>query len=513
MTPVRGPEWPLVASFAAAIILAAPLWCAAIPAMPDYPAHLASFALIGGLPSHYYEVGWNLLPNLAAEAIVPLLAKTMPLGFATKVFLSAAVVLWALAPAVLQRALFGRANAMALLGAMFAYNANFLWGFFNYYFAVGLGFFVLATWIATDGRRTPMRHAGFALAFTAIYFCHLFALAVLLLGIAGYELSGVLAERPPNASQLVRRFVPLVLACLPAFVFFLLKPAAVGNGLTFDLIDTMPDRLEAAIQYGFDRSAWPLTVAFVLLFAVGLRTGRLAIAPRMGIVLLVFAVAVLFAPESALGGWGVHLRLPAVLGVLAAGALESKMPRYSAAIGVLALALLAAGATALTQNWLGYDAQYAEFRSHSDDIRPRARLLTVLDGDSLGWDPDQPYWHMAEFAVIDRSVFTPLMFTTAGQHVIHVRPAVARIAAATASQGSPPDVDELADLAAGTRAGDEDLIDLSPYLSFFQCHFDQAIVIHGRGRHSKVPAMLRLRAVRSFYAVYDVVPDARCRAP
>jgi hypothetical protein len=188
------------------------------------------------------------------------------------------------------------------------------------------------------------------------------------------------------------------------------------------------------------------------------------------------------------------------------------MPRYSVAIGTIALALLAAGATALTQNWLGYDAQYAEFRSHSGDIRPRARLLTVLDGDSLGWDPDQPYWHMAEFAVIDRGVFTPLMFTTAGQHVIHARPAVARIAAATASQGSPPDVDELADLAAGTRAGDEDLIDLSPYLSFFQCHFDQAIVIHGRGRLSPMPAMLRLRAVRSFYAIYDVVPDARCHA-
>jgi hypothetical protein len=290
-----------------------------------------------------------------------------------------------------------------------------------------------------------------------------------------------------------------------------MKPAAVGNGLTFNLIDTMQDRVEAAIQYGFDRPAWPLTVALILLFAAGLASMRLAIAPRMRIVLLLFSLAVLFAPESALGGWGVHLRLPAVLGVLDAGSLEWKMTRYQAATGIVALVLSAGGAVALTQNWRSYDAQYSEFRAHSGDIREHGRLLTVLDGDSLGWDPDQPYWHMAEFAVIDRGVFTPLMFTTAGQHIIHTRPPVGRIAAATASQGSPPDIDELADLASGARPGDEDLADLSPYLSFFQCHFDQAIVVHGRGRHSTVPAMLRLRAVHSFYAVYDVVPDARCK--
>jgi hypothetical protein len=511
MTWIRGHEWPLVASIAAAAILAAPLWCAPIPAMPDYPAHLASFALIGGLPSRYYDVTWHLLPNLAAETVVPLLANALPLEIATKIFLTSTVVLWAIGPAILQRTLFGRANVAALFGALFAYNANFLWGFFNYCFAVGLGFFVFAAWIATDGRRTPLHHAGFALAFTAIYFCHLFALAVLLLAIGGYELSGALTERPRRIPDILRRFALLALPCLPAFVFFLLKPAAVGTGLTFDLLDTMQDRLEAAIQFGFDQSAWPLTVGLVILFVIGVWSGKLALHPRMRLPLLLFAIGVLIAPEWAIGGWGVHLRLPAVFGVLASGSVEWRLSRYAFAAGALALVTMVAGATALAQNWRGYDAQYAEFRAHSSDLKRQGRLLTVLDGDSLGWDPDQPYWHMAEFAVIDRGVFTPLMFTTAGQHVIRIRPPFERIAAATASQGSPPDIDELDDLAAGRRSRDVDLVDLSPYLSFFQCHFDQAIVIHGRGRHSRVPDMLRLSAVRSFYSVYDIVRDARCR--
>ena len=53
---------------------------------------------------------------------------------------------------------------------------------------------------------------------------------------------------------------------------------------------------------------------------------------------------------------------------------------------------------------------------------------------------------MAEFAIIDRGDMTALMFTTKGQHVVQLKPPYDRFAAATAQQGSPPDIDELNDL-------------------------------------------------------------------
>jgi hypothetical protein len=85
-------------------------------------------------------------------------------------------------------------------------------------------------------------------------------------------------------------------------------------------------------------------------------------------------------------------------------------------------------------------------------------------------------------------------------------------AAASAQQGSPPDIDELNDLAAGRIEADEDIRDILPYLQFFQCHFDHAVVIHGDGPLSRVPPMLRLRHTGSFFALYDIVPDRRCAA-
>ena len=56
----------------------------------------------------------------------------------------------------------------------------------------------------------------------------------------------------------------------------------------------------------------------------------------------------------------------------------------------------------LAQNWRGYDRQFAEFRAALPGLPRGQRLLTVLDGDAIGNRSDQPYWHMAEFAIIDR---------------------------------------------------------------------------------------------------------------
>jgi hypothetical protein len=421
-----------------------------------------------------------------------------------------------LGPAVLQRALFGRANVAALFAALFAYNANFMWGFLNYTFAAGLCFFVFAAWVATDGRRTIAHQIGFAAAFTLIYFSHLFALAILLLAVGGFELSGWIADRPLSIRKLVSRAVAPALLALPAAIAFLvLKPHGADAGkLEFNLLDTMRDRLDAAIQYGFDKPARAIAGALIALFVVGLAFQPRAVHPRMRIVLSLFLVATLFLPEWALGGWGVHMRVPAFLGALAFASVEWKLPKRVAMVAAsVALAIMSAGAWALTGQWQVYSAQYDEFRADAADIEPNARLLTVIDGDSIGWAPDQPYWHMAEFAIIDRGASTPLMFATAGQHVVHIRPPFDKFAARTADQGSPPDVDELADLAAGRIYADEDILNVFPYLVFFQCHFDQAVIVHGAGPLTPVPALLRLKHRGSFYALYDIVPDAKCAAP
>ena len=510
MNRVRDQDWLLVASFAAWAILAAPLWCMTSPAMPDYPAHLASFYLIGGGVSHYYQVKWAVLPNLAGEVIVPLLAKFLPLGIATKIFLTITVGLWVLGPQAIQRALGGMFGIGGLVAAAFTYNATFMWGFFNFEFAMGLSFFVFAAWIATESRRGTLRLAGFAVAFTLIYCSHLFALATLLLLIGSYEAAAL--QSTFSLPQAMRRFALLALLVAPsALLFLVFKPEGGGLLLHFNLFDTMAERFEAAIQLHFDQPAYVITSVLILLFVTGVLTRRLSIFPRMGLGLAVLLICTIFAPEWALGGWGVHFRLPAVLGAIALAAAHIRFDRRATAVvTAIVLALFVYQAAALAAEWQRIDARYSEFRAAEGAIKPDSRLMTVLDGDSLGLAADQIYWHMAEFAVIDRGAFTPIAFTTPGQHIVDITPDLRHYAASTAQQGSPPDIDELNDLAAGRRDADEDIEDIFPYLLYFQCHYDQAVVIRGDGPMSRIPPMLHLRHMGSFFALYDIVRDSNC---
>jgi len=489
----------------AAAAMALPLWLVGAPAMPDYPAHLATYWLIAGGASSFYGVEWAFVPNLAGEVVVPWLARLVGLEIAAKLFMTAAVALWVIGPALIQRALFGGVGIAALFAAFFAYNANLTWGFLNYYFAMGAGFAFVALWIASDERRRPWQLILFALAALALAFAHLFALAVLGLVLAGFEL-GAPRERLKRMLALAAVFAPAGLALL------LLKPSGAGGGVTFNLVATGLDRLGAAIQLTYDNPSYVLLALLALLFVAGLWQGWIALHPRMRLPLAALALAALFAPEWAMGGWAVDMRLPAVVGALAFAAARFDLDRRTGAVlAASAAAVLAYNVYALASDWRAYDAQFAEFRAAARTLPRGLRLLTVLDGDAIGWRSDQPYWHMAEFAIIDADAFTPLMFTTAGQHVVRPTRASDRaIAAASAEQGSPPDIDELEDLAAGRIDEDEDIRDVFPYLLRFQCRYDAAVVIHLGGPRSAVPAMLKLRRAGSFFALYDIAREPAC---
>ena len=265
------------------------------------------------------------------------------------------------------------------------------------------------------------------------------------------------------------------------------------------------DRIEATVQWNYDNPAFALFAALMLVLLVGLWRRWIVLHQKTIIVLAALLLGSMFAPEWAMGGWGVDLRLPAVFCALAFAFADLRVPAKSVALFAGAcLAMLAYCAATLAGNWRYYDPQYSEFRAASASIAPHAKLLTVLDGTSIGMASDQPYWHMAEFAIIDRGAFTQLMFTTKGQHVVRLRPGLDAIAASSAQEGSPPDISEMNDLAKGDVNGDIDIVEVFPYLMYYQCHFDQALIIYSHGNHSPLPNLLRLRHAGSFFALYDI---------
>jgi hypothetical protein len=304
----------------------------------------------------------------------------------------------------------------------------------------------------------------------------------------------------------------LALGAPAALAFLFLRPrAADGGHLEFNLLSTWQDRLGAAFQSRFDEPGYIVLAALVLIWGVGVWRGWLRVHRSMRVVLGVLLLCVIVMPEWALGGWGVDLRMPAVLGAVAFASTELTVPkRMQWALASISLVALAFVAAAAGGNWAYYDRQYAEFRTALKDIPRGTKMMTALDGDAMGLASDEPYWHMAEYNILDRSGFTPYLFTTAGQHVVRVQPQFQPIVAATAQQGSPPDVGELSDLAAGQANGDEDIPVEYPYLMRFQCYYDFVVVIRSGGKPSPVPDMLNLRHRGSFFDIYSVLRDDSC---
>lgn len=496
-------------AFLAALLLW-PLWSVVLPAMSDYPAHVSAlYVQIHGAHdpalSRFYQTEWDFVPDLASEILVPLIATVVPFLASVKLFLSLALVMWVVAPVAIHYALYQRLSVPALAGALFAYNAAFMWGFINFYFACGLALLVFAAWIATEARAGVLRTMFFALAGLVVFFAHALGLLLLALLLLFFEMVPVDNDR---RGSLVRRMGVVAFVLLPSALFFIfVRPHAEDvHQFSIHIIGTIPSRLASAMQDRFDTAAYLPLAILTIATATGFYFKRIAIHPRMIAILAAMLVFCVFAPRMAGGGWGTHIRFPAVLCALFFASLDVKLPSRQAALAALVLALAGFNAATLNQNWRGQDRQIAEFREAMQSVAPGTTLFTVLDGKALGRADTRPYRHMAEYAIMDRSAFVPLMFTTRGQHVVHTRAEYEPFASLSSMQGHEAPLADLVDFAHGDFRNDENL----RYLDRWQCHFNAVIVVHLGHPQSPVPSLLRLRHAYSFFSLYDVVRPQSC---
>ena len=206
-----------------------------------------------------YDIAWNVLPNLAGEAIVPLLAKVMPLPAATQLFLTTTVFLWALGPAADPARAVRAGECRRTAWRVLHLQREFHVGILQLQLRDRLELLRVRR-LDRDGHATD---GGPSYRFRRCFHGSLFLPSVR----AGRAAAGDQPDsncrdcsRPAADAWHGRRPDCAARSAMPGIRSFSLKPAAVGAGLAFDLFDTMQDRFEAAILYGFDQPALALTI-------------------------------------------------------------------------------------------------------------------------------------------------------------------------------------------------------------------------------------------------------------
>lgn len=419
------------ALFAAAAVPV--LICDTLPLF-DYPNHLARMHILADLArspdlQRFYEIVWRPVPDLAMDAIVPMLAHVMPLDWAAKAFVLLTLFLLVGGAAALHRTLFGVWSAWPCLAFLLLYSRILLWGFLNYLFGLGLGLCAAALWIALRRQSPALRLAFGALAALALFFAHLLAFGLYGVMVMGYEV-GQLLQRPLARSRAAAPLALAGVAFVPALlILFLATPGAIDGAVRYghpvrklDLLFSVFDNYSRV----FDVACFALVV-LALIFLFWRRWVRLA--PAMSVPLALLALVYLAMPSQLATASGADHRIPLLLGLVLVAGSEWTAPRATARRIFLAaaLALFAARLGVVTAMWHDGDQLYASLLPALDRLPAGSRVAVAYPPEALNSDA-APLAHFPTLAIVRRDAFVPTLFALPTQQPVALRPAYRALA-------------------------------------------------------------------------------------
>jgi hypothetical protein len=94
-----------------------------------------------------YEIQLGLIPNLAMDLAMPMLAKAISLDVAGRIFIALCLLSTIGSVAFLHRTLTGQWSSYPLIAALFAYHGSLIAGMINFSLGIGMVPAALAVWI------------------------------------------------------------------------------------------------------------------------------------------------------------------------------------------------------------------------------------------------------------------------------------------------------------------------------------------------------------------------------
>lgn len=423
----------LVAGAALLALFSIPIFSTVLPPLFDYPNHLARFWLLATGGNEFYAVRWAPLPNLAGDLTVPLLAQVMPLDLAGKLFLLMIFALLLGGAAFLNRMATGAWRMWPLFAVAFLYNREFLWGFINYLFGIGVALCGAALWLRLEPARASVRLLASSLVALLCFFSHIAAFGLYGLIILGIEMQPAIREFNARQWPSLLRRAGLFAAqfVIPAAIVFGSWSAVATGGINYAGLWRKPDLLFSVLDnYSrpFDITCFAL---LLLLFGALAWYRRLHIAPRLMPAVAVVFTAFLLLPSQWLSGSGIDHRIPVALFLLLVAAAAPRFPsrRLASVTATVAALVLLARLAVVESVWLESDRLYAADLAEFDALPVDAKLAVAYAPDAVNSTPI-PETHLPVLALVRRQAFVPTLFAYPAQQPIALNPPYDRLAAA-----------------------------------------------------------------------------------
>ena len=436
--------------FAAMILLISiPIWTHPLPPLSDYVNHLPRMHVMATLAKNpqlagFYNVHWQVIPNLTMDMIVPLLARVMNIYLAGQVFIVLMFALIISGTLALNRALIGRWSALPLFAFPLLYNYIFLVGLMNYIFGIGVALWALASWIAVRQRSWPIRLTVSTACVIVLFFCHLSALGIYAVGLLSFEILRLWQRRLEPWSARIADFLLSGLPFLAAAPLLYASPTMqLVSGIYWDQRGKT-DGLMFVISDYSDIAAFALVTVMVVSMVWALRHRILRFHPLVFVLLMVGAAVYLALPRVMFDTYMTDQRVPIGIAfmIFACGDLELHRRMVRRGFLVVLIILISARLIEIDLNWSQLSDSTSQFRSSVRRIVPGSKVF-VAYADNAGGDDvrDLGLVHAACIATIERSALVTTLFTVAGKQVLHARAEYRDYV--DAQDGTPPSISQL----------------------------------------------------------------------
>ena len=454
-------------------ITAIPILLHPLPPLSDYVNHLARMHVIAAINSdpdlaRYYEVDWQVIPNLMMDLVVPQFERLMNVYLAGQLYTLLSFALIVSGTLALHRRLFGRWSPLPLLAFPLLYNNVFLVGTMNYVAGIGLMLWAVTTWMALRERSWLIRLPVSAAFVLALFFCHLFALGVYGLALLAFELHRLWASfrqaRSVSPALATRRlpgwtadFVATGLPFLPVLPLLMMSPTwGLWQGFSWELAGKI-DGLIYVIEV-YSHSVALLLIGIVAFLAGWALRDRALSFHAFGIALLAVGTVIYIAlPRMLFDTYMADQRLPISLAFILLACIDLDLRQRAVRSGfvVALLALVAIRVGEVEHTWRQLTPGIESFRQSVNLIDRGAKVMVAYaDPDAGSGLGDFGLVHADCIALIERSALVTTAFTVVGKQVLHARPDFrGRV---DTEDGTPPAVDELLHVADRADAGNHE---------------------------------------------------------
>lgn len=415
-----------------------PIFHSALPMLSDYPNHLARMHILlkAGESSElnkFYEIHWALLPNLAMDGIVPMLAQIVGIEIAGKLFLGSILLLISSGTIVAHFTIHRRLSPWPFVVFVFLYNAIFLYGVINFLFGIGMALWVFAAWLRVRNAPISWLLPSFAIAATTLLFCHLSAFGFFALMTMSYEIACV---RPLKKNSNWKSLLALgIVLAIPLIIFSIFSPSVGLQKFNYTWLSIvnhtkMVIAKPLLIRVFFSNYNNKLDLATLAFFGIllirGIFSGALTISPEMKVPLAVAGMVVLLMPSELFGSSLADSRLVVAIGFIFISSVDIKpairLHYHILAASALVMILLFR-TNVIVENWDEADTVTASAVDALEKIGTGKRLLVAFDehkGENSFLENFEKF--LPCLGVISRSAFVPSLYTLPGAQPVQLTP-------------------------------------------------------------------------------------------